>query len=205
MFTKAIGLAAALLLIAEPALAQIPISPPPSTFSNGLAAGLGRPFIGLGHLAAVIAVGCLAAAQPRGELLTLGYVLASIIGATAHIGEATLPNVDVYVALSVVMLGLMVFRKTPLKGHIVLALFVAGGLVNGYAMGATIAAAQRTPILGYLLGLLAIQCAIALAVVFGVKLLAPRTAVHLLTTRVIGAFAVGAGAAILLQRYAGGA
>ena len=39
---------------------------------------------------------------------------------------------------------------------------------------------------------------------FGLRLLT-ATQLHLLTMRVIGAFAVGAGAAILLQRYATGA
>ena len=114
----------------------------PTTFWQGSLSGLGAPVTGLGHLAAVIAVGCLAAMQPRGEFLALGYVVASIVGAAAHIGEATLPNFDVYVALSVVMLGLMVFRKAPLRRDLVLALFVAAGLVNGYALGTTIAAAR---------------------------------------------------------------
>ncbi len=204
MFGRAIGLAVALLLVAEPALAQHAISSEmPTTFRRGLLSGLGRPVVNLGHLAAAIAVGCLAAMQSKGELLAIGYVVASLVGAAAHIGEATVPNLDVYVALSVVMLGLMVFRKAPLRRDLVLALFVAAGLVNGYALGATIAAAERTPILGYLIGLFAIQSAIALAVMFGMRLLIDRAALHLLTVRVIGAFAVGAGAAILLQRYTG--
>ena len=54
-------------------------------------------------------------------------------------------------------------------------------------------------------GLAAIQTAIALAVMFGVQLLAGRDALQLLVVRTIGAFAVGAGAAVLLQRYATGA
>jgi hypothetical protein len=40
---------------------------------------------------------------------------------------------------------------------------------------------------------------------FGVRTLAERAQLQLLAMRVIGAFAVGAGAAILLQRYATGA
>ena len=35
-------------------------------FVEGLLSGLGHPVIGLDHLAAVIAVGCLAATQPKG-------------------------------------------------------------------------------------------------------------------------------------------
>jgi urease accessory protein len=86
-----------------------------------------------------------------------------------------------------------------------LALFVAAGLVNGYALGETIAGAERTPILAYFIGLAAIQSAVALAAMYGVRLLTQRAALHLLAVRVIGAFAVGAGAALLLQRYVTGA
>ncbi len=92
-----------------------------------------------------------------------------------------------------------------LRRDLVLALFLAAGLVNGYALGKAIAAAERAPIFGYFTGLFAIQIAIALAVVFGFRLLTDRAALHLLTVRVIGAFAIGAGAAILLQRYGIGA
>ena len=105
----------------------------------------------------------------------------------------------------VVMLGLIVFRKTPLRRDVAFALFVAAGLLNGYALGETIAGAERTPILAYFIGLAAIQTAIALAVMFGVRMLTGRAQVQLLAIRVIGAFAIGAGAAILLQRYATGA
>ena len=146
----------------------------PTTFSHGLLSGLGHPVIGLDHLAAVIAVGCLAAMQPKGALLAAGYVVATMVGAAAHIGEATVPNAEVFVALSVVALGLIVFRKTPLRRDVAFALFAAAGLINGYALGETIAGAERTPILAYFIGLALIQTAIALAVMFGVRLLTSR-------------------------------
>ncbi len=174
----------------------------PTTFWHGLLSGLGHPVIGLDHLAAVIAVGCLAATQPKGALLAAGYVIATVVGATAHIGEATVPNAEIFVALSVVALGLIVFRKAPLRRDLALALFAAVGLINGYALGESIAGAERTPILAYFIGLAVIQTAIALAVMFGVRMLTDRASVQLLAVRVIGAFAVGAGAAMLLQRYA---
>jgi urease accessory protein len=194
------------LAAADPALAHHPTGgTTPTTFWHGLLSGLGHPVIGLDHLAAVIAVGCLAATQPKGALLAAGYVIATMIGAAAHIGEASVPNAEVFVALSVVALGLIVFRKTPLRRDVAFALFAAAGLLNGYALGETIAGAERTPIIAYFIGLALIQTAIALAVMFGQRMLSGRTQVQLLATRVIGSFAVGAGAAILLQRYATGA
>jgi urease accessory protein len=195
-----------MLLAADPALAHHAMDgATPVTFWHGLLSGLGHPIIGLDHLAAVIAVGCLAATQPKGATLAAGYVIATVLGAAAHIGEATVPNAEVFVALSVVALGLIVFRKTPLRRDLSFALFAAAGLVNGYALGETIAGAERTPILAYFIGLAAIQTGIALAIMFGVRMLTERAQVQLLAMRVIGAFAVGAGAAVLLQRYAVGA
>lgn len=194
------------LFTADPALTHHAMGgATPTSFSEGLLSGLGHPVIGLAHLAAVIAVGCLAATQPKGWMPAAGYVVATVIGAAAHIGEATVPNAEVFVALSVVVLGLIVFRKQPLRRDLAFALFAAAGLINGYALGEAIAGAQRTPILAYFIGLAAIQTAIALAIMFGVRLLTGRASLQLLAMRVIGAFAVGAGAAIVLQRYATGA
>jgi urease accessory protein len=199
-------IALVMLLAAEPAFAHhVMGGATPASFSQGLLSGLGHPIIGLDHLAAVIAVGCLAATQPKGALLVAGYVVATMIGAAAHLGEATVPNAEIFVALSVVALGLIVFRKTPLRRDVAFALFAAAGLLNGYALGESIAGAERTPILAYFIGLAAIQTALALAVMFGVRMLTGRAQVQLLAMRVIGAFAVGAGAAILLQHYATGA
>jgi len=193
-------------LAVNPALARHAIGgATPTTFWDGLLSGLGHPVVGLDHLAAIIAVGCLAAMQPKGAWLVVCYVIATVVGATAHIGEATVPNAEVFVALSVVALGLIVFRKAPLRRDLAFALFAACGLINGYALGATIAGAQRTPIVAYFIGLALIQTAIALAIMFGMRLLTTRAQLQLLAVRVIGAFAVGAGAAILLQRYATGA
>jgi urease accessory protein len=206
MIGRTLTIAAALLLIAEPALAHHPMGgTTPTTFWHGLLSGLGHPVIGLDHLAAVLAVGLLAASQPKGALLAAGYVVASMVGAAAHVGEATVPNAEIFVALSVVALGLMLFRRTPLRQDLVFALFAAAGLINGYVLGETIAGAERTPIVAYLIGLAVVQTAIALAVMYGARMLAAREALHLLAMRVIGAFAVGAGAAVILQRYVTGA
>jgi urease accessory protein len=194
------------LLAVDPALAHHAMGGAmPTDFSQGLLSGLGHPVIGLDHLAAIIAVGCLVAMQPKGAVLAAGYVIATVAGAAAHIGEATVPNAEIFVALSVVSLGLIVFRKQPLRRDLMFALFAAAGLINGYALGETIAGAERTPILAYFIGLAAIQTAIALAIMFGVRLLTGHAQWQLLAMRVVGAFAVGAGAAIVLQRYAAGA
>ena len=196
--------AAIAVLVADPALAELAGRvATPATIRDGLLAGLGQPVVVLNHLAAVIAVGCLAATRPKGVLPAVIYALATVIGAGAHIGERTVADAPVFAALTTVALGLLIFRKNPLRRDVVFALFAGTGLINGYVMGAVVAAAQRDPIIGYLIGLASIEIGIALAVMFGVQALAGRDQLQLLAMRVIGAFAVGAGAAVLLQRYAG--
>lgn len=205
MYRPLAMVAVSALVMADPALAeQQAIGMTPRTVWEGLQSGLRNPVIGLVHLAPVLAVGCLAATQANGAALAFLYALATVFGAAAHIGEATVANASVFAALAAVALGLMVFRKDPLRRDIVFALFAGCGLINGYVLGAPIAAALREPMLGYLAGLAAIHFAIASAMMFGVRTLTSRTALQLLAMRMIGAFTVGAGAAILLQRYAAG-
>ena len=45
----------------------------PASFSEGLLSGFGHPIIGLDHLAAVLAVGCLAAAHRPASALAVGF------------------------------------------------------------------------------------------------------------------------------------
>jgi urease accessory protein len=112
---KTLAVVIALLCIGEPALAHhVMGGQTPAGFLQGLLSGLGHPLIGLDHLAAVIAVGCLAAAHPRGALLAVGYVVAMMIGAAAHIGEATVAGAEIFTALSVIALGLLLLRNQPL-------------------------------------------------------------------------------------------
>jgi urease accessory protein len=189
-----------LILLAEPAFAHhVMGGQTPVTFMQGLLSGIGHPVIGLDHLAAVIAVGCLAATQSRGEWLAPGYVLAMMIGAAAHIGEATVPGSEIFVAVSVIALGLLLVRRRPLRMDVAIALFAFAGLVHGYALGESIAGAERMPLYAYFIGLALIQSAVVLAVLFGVRTLATHKATASLT-RVLGACVAGIGLAVLAQQ-----
>ena len=57
----------------------------PATFSEGFLSGLGHPIIGIDHFAAVVAVGCLAAAHRIAPALAIGFVLAMIAGEALHL------------------------------------------------------------------------------------------------------------------------
>jgi urease accessory protein len=177
----------------------------PVSFMDGLLSGLGHPIIGLDHLAAVIAVGCLAAGQRQGALAVIGYVVAIVIGAAAHIGEATVAGAETFVALSVIALGLVLLRARPLRLDIALALFAFVGLVHGYALGESIAGAQAAPLYAYLIGLALIQSAIALAAMQVARMLAARAALDPTMSRLLGAAVIAVGLGVLLLQFVSGA
>jgi urease accessory protein len=192
---RTLAVVVALLCVAEPTLAHhVMGGQTPTSFIQGLLSGLGHPVIGPDHLAAVIAVGCLAAAHPRGALLIIGYVAAMMIGAAAHIGEATVAGAEIFVALSVIALGLLLLGGWPLRLDIAIALFAFAGLVNGYALGESIAGAEPAPLYGYFVGLALVQSAIALAVMGMVPMLTARKP---MASRLVGGLVLGVGVGVL--------
>jgi urease accessory protein len=123
-----------------------------------------------------------------------------IIGTAAHIGEATVNGAEIFVAVSVIVLGVVLLRKQPPRLDIAIALFIFAGLVHGYALGESIAGAERAPLYAYFVGLALIQSAVALAAMYGARMLAARTSSNTTITRVLGGIVAGIGLAILVQQ-----
>jgi urease accessory protein len=197
---------AAFSVAAGPALAHhVMGGTTPVSFTDGLLSGLGHPIVGLDHLAAVIAVGCLAAGQRHGALMVVGYVVAMAVGAAAHIGEATAAGAEIFVALSVIALGLVLVRARPLRLDIAVALFAFAGLVHGYALGESIAGAEPAPLYAYFIGLVVIQSAIALVAMQGARMLAARPALEPTLSRVLGAAVITVGLGVLVLQFVSGA
>jgi urease accessory protein len=195
---RLIAFAATVSLLAEPALAHHVIGGRmPATFSDGLLSGLGHPVIGLDHFAAVVAVGCLAAAHRAGAMLAIGFVLAMIAGVAAHLQGATVPGGEILVALSVIGLGGILLTQRQLSAAAALALFAVVGLLHGYALGESIYGAEQTPLAAYLIGLAAIQSAITLGALRVARLL---TESHTVRLRLVGAGIAGIGIAVLMQQ-----
>jgi urease accessory protein len=191
-----LALVVALAFGPEPALAHhLMGGKMPASFAQGLLSGLGHPIIGLDHLAAVIAVGCLAATQRLGAWLAVGYVIAMMIGAAAHVGEATVPGAEIFVAVSVIALGVVLIRKSALRLDLVIALFAFTGLVHGYALGESIAGAEQTPLYAYFIGLVLIQSGIVLLAMTIVPLLAARKPA---VSQLIGGAVAAIGCGVLL-------
>jgi urease accessory protein len=185
---------------AEPAFAHhVMGGRTPSTFAEGLLSGLGHPLIGIDHFAAVVAVGCLAAAHRAGALLAVAFVAAMMAGVAVHLHGTTVPAAELLVAASVIVLGVILLRRPQLPLSAALGLFVLVGLTHGYALGESIYGAERSPLAAYLIGLAVIQSAVALAAMLVARAVTRRTR-DLATMRLIGAGIAGVGIAVLMQQ-----
>ena len=191
--------AALIIALAEPALAHHAMDGKlPMTFGQGLLSGFGHPIIGLDHLAAVLAIGALAAAHRAGVALALGYVVAMIAGVAVHLQGVTLSGAEFLVALSVILLGVLLARQSILQSGALLGLFALAGLLHGYALGESIVGAEQAPLAAYLIGLTVIQSAIALGAMYAAKFVVARREPVML--RLAGATIAGIGIAILVQQ-----
>ncbi|HET9903481.1 MAG TPA: HupE/UreJ family protein [Xanthobacteraceae bacterium] len=170
----------------------------PSSFVEGLLSGLGHPVIGPDHLAAVVAVGCLAALHGAGALLVVGYVTSMMVGVAFHLQGGTLPGAEILVALSVLALGAALVRREAIGRAAALALFVVTGLLHGYAFGESIFGAEPTPVFAYLAGLAGVQTALALAVMAGARAMFGAGGREPAAARLVGAAVFGIGLAVLM-------
>ena len=176
----------------------------PATFGEGLLSGLGHPVIGLDHLAAVIAVGCLAAAHRSASALVIAFVLAMAGGVALHLHGTSVPGAEILVAMTVLALGVLMVLRRDMSATAAVVLFAIVGVIHGYALGESIYGAERTPLYAYLIGLAVIQCAIALAATHVTRSLVRRSS-DLSTVRLVGAGIAGIGLAILMQQVIPGA
>jgi len=202
MTAKTLSLAVfiALALLAEPAFAHhVMGGRMPASFGEGFLSGLGHPIIGLDHFAAVVAVGCLAAAHRNAPALAIGFVLAMIAGVAVHLQGATVPGAEIWVALSVIVLGAVMLTRQQLTAGAALTLFAAVGLLHGYVMGESIFGAEPAPLYAYLIGLAVIQIAVALAAMSVAQVIAKKSA-ELSPLRLVGAGIAGIGLAVLMQQ-----
>ena len=199
--THRLAFAAALagaVLMAEPAFAHHMMGGrTPSTFAEGLLSGLGHPVIGIDHLAFLVAIGVAVGVAGLNLLMPALFVAASAIGVALHVKGVNLPGAEVMVAASVILAGALVARGAVSSAALWAALFAAGGLMHGYAFGESIFGAETTPLAAYLIGLVAIQSALAI----GIAAVTRRYAVNAIAPRLAGAAIAGIGLAVLVQQF----
>ncbi|WP_027854265.1 HupE/UreJ family protein [Marinobacterium litorale] len=105
---------------------------------TGLAAGFLHPLTGLDHLLAMFAIGIWAAMQQGKMQLALPtvFVFALLAGFGAAVAGLALPMVETGIALSVVVLGTVIFAGSRLPAAAVLGFGAIFAVFHGFAHGA---------------------------------------------------------------------
>jgi urease accessory protein len=156
---------AAVTLAATPVLAHHPLGGRvPANLFEGLMSGLAHPVIGIDHLVMIVAIGLFAGIKRQGWALPIAFVVAAMAGTGLHLMSMSLPGAEIWVAGSVLALGLMMLVQERLNLAAIAGLIGVAGLFHGYAYGEAIIGAEATPLVGYLAGFSAVQLAIALGV-----------------------------------------
>ena len=133
----------------------------PGNLFEGFVSGLAHPIIGVDHLLFILAVGAAAYYFGRKFGTMCAFIGATLAGTVLHLYKTTLPYPDAWVALSLVILGILFFRAQLLRSRAALAFFALAGVAHGYAYGESIVGAEPTPLVAYLAGFTLIQLAIA--------------------------------------------
>lgn len=167
----------------------------PSTFAEGILSGLGHPVIGADHLAILVAVGIVIGAGGLNLAIAAVFVALSAVGVALHVNAVNLPAAEFGVAISVIAAGVLLASGRSIRHGLWALFFAAAGLIHGYAYGESIFGAEPTPLWAYLVGLVAVQSAMTIAV----ATLARRTKAQLsdINTRLAGATVAGVGVAVL--------
>lgn len=173
----------------------------PANAWEGFLSGLAHPVIGVDHLVFVAAIGFLSATLVRGWLLPLPFVVMAMVGTGLHLQKVILPGSELMIAVSVILLGGLVFWRQQMPFWLMAIGAAIAGLFHGYAYGEAIVGAEMPPTLAYLAGFTLIQYLVAL-----LALLAGRWVTTLASSRQqlmiesLGLFTIAIGLVSLLSQ-----
>jgi urease accessory protein len=167
----------------------------PASFADGILSGLGHPIIGADHLAFLVAVGIAVGAGGLSLALPAVFVAGSAIGVALHVIAVAMPAAELVVALSVVAVGALLASGSSIPVGGWAALFGAAGLFHGYAYGESIFGAEPAPLWAYLIGLVAVQTVLSVAVALVTRRTKMRTSD--IRPRLAGATVAVVGLAVL--------
>ncbi|MBV0910763.1 HupE/UreJ family protein [Anianabacter salinae] len=203
---KLITLAA--ILAATPALAHHPLGGlPMETFAQGVMSGVGHPVLGFDHLFFVALAGVAAMLAGLRLAGPGAYVGAMLVGCAATYAGLALPAVEVVIALSLLALGLVVASGKLPGTPVLLAIFAGFGLFHGAAFAGSIVGQEggvgSGVLTGYLIGLGAVQYAVALGAGYAAEKLLGATAPQATGARLVGAMVAGIGLFLTLEAAEG--
>ncbi|MCR9257339.1 MAG: HupE/UreJ family protein [Alphaproteobacteria bacterium] len=190
------------------ALAHHPLSGMPmQTFGQGLLSGIGHPVLGFDHLFFVVAMGIAGAVLGNRYRAPLGYIAAMVLGVGLMASGIVLPLIEPIIVLSLLVAGGALAAGKGTLLQMAVPLFALFGLSHGAAFGESIAAqesAGMAVLIGYLLGLAAVQYAIALGA-GALMLRVTGGAEDAVQPRLAGAMVAGVGVFLALEALEGAA
>lgn len=195
--------AAGLTVLATPALAHHPLNGMPmETFAHGVLSGVGHPLLGFDHLFFVLAMGVAATFTTARFTGPAAYIAAMLAGCLAIYAGIALPMVETVIVLSLIALGGIVLSGRSLGTPLLVGVFALFGLFHGAAFGGAITGQEGgvggAVLFGYLLGLAALQYAMALAAGWAVRALG-ATDTAAINARLAGAMVAGVGVFLALE------
>ncbi|MDW6091047.1 HupE/UreJ family protein [Vibrio rhizosphaerae] len=105
---------------------------------HGFESGILHPLTGVDHLSVMISVGVLAAlfgGRSRWQM-PLSFIALMIVGGILGVSGLIVPGVELYIALSVVVMGLLLWRSVQISHQWVTVLVMAFAVFHGMAHGA---------------------------------------------------------------------
>jgi urease accessory protein len=167
----------------------------PSTFADGILSGIGHPIIGPDHLAFLVALG-IAVGVGRLSLVTPFLFLAAMAcGVAAHVAAVNIPAAELIVGASVLIAGVLIALDWRIPAGAWAAIFAIAGFFHGYAYGESIYGAERTPLVAYLVGLVAVQAALAVGIALASRAVWTASRIG---PRLVGAAICGVGFTVLV-------
>jgi urease accessory protein len=167
----------------------------PSTFADGILSGIGHPIIGPDHLAFLVALG-LAVGVGR---LSLGtpflFLVAMACGVAAHVAAVNIPAAELIVGASVLIAGILIALDRRIPAGAWAAIFGIAGFFHGYAYGESIYGAEPTPLVAYLVGLVAVQTLLVVGIAFASRAVWTASRIG---PRLVGAAICGVGFTVLV-------
>ena len=152
--------ALALSLLALPALSHAHLL---GHQAGGFASGLQHPISGLDHIVAMIAVGLWAAQLGKRALwvLPLTFPVVMVLGGALGFAGVSLPGIEIGIALSAVVLGILVLARKQAPLWIAALLVGVFAIFHGHAHGTELVAGQSG--LTYAIGFVAMTALLHLA------------------------------------------
>jgi urease accessory protein len=167
----------------------------PSTFTEGILSGIGHPIIGPDHLAFLVALGIAVGVGRLSFVTPFLFLVAMACGVAAHVAALNIPAAELIVAVSVLIAGVLIAFDRRLTASAWAAIFSIAGFFHGYAYGESIYGAEATPLAAYLVGLVAVQTALAIGIAFATRAVWTASGIG---PRLVGAAICGVGFTVLV-------